>query len=204
VTVARGGNGRRVGAMRHRALAAAFAIASLVARAGAVPPTHHGKLKIGFPGRGRINVDTGSATFWVHGWTLVPSSDSNGIDPATEGVNIAVGDSESFVLPGDQLKVSKSGTRFTYRSKGPHRINMLKLVKNADGSFTARFKISGADFSRLLLLNRPAVVCVPFALIIGDDDGFSGVNFELPKLSPLSGLLTIPGFCDNVPGWPWT
>jgi hypothetical protein len=191
--------------MRHGTLAVALALAGLVAvAADAAPPTHHGKLKIGSPGRGRIDLNTGNATFWVHGWTLVPSSDSNGIDPATEGVIIAVGDSENFVLPADQLKASKSGTRFTYRAKSGRGIRMLKLVKNADGSFTVRFKVAGADFSRLLLLNRPAVDCLPFALIIGDDDGFSGVNFELPKLSPLSGLLTIPGFCDNVPGWPWT
>jgi hypothetical protein len=62
------------------------------------------------------------------------------------------------------------------------------------------FKIVGADLSGLIIGDPP--LCLPFAVIIGNDDGFSGVSFDRPKPYP-SRLLTIPGFCTSETEWPW-
>jgi hypothetical protein len=190
--------------MSRRWLATALlAVAALATSSLATPPTYLGKLRIDRKSRGHVDPNTGNAAFVVKGWTLLPAPGSNGIDPAHEVIDIAMGDSENFLIPAGKMKSSKNGKRFWYTDKTDRGVRSIHLVLNPDGSFRVKFSLAGADFSRLLLLNRPATDCVPVAIIIGDDDGFAGVTFELPKLSPLSGLLMIPGSCDNVASWPW-
>jgi len=182
-----------------------IALAGVMLAAGPQPahaqPVNHGRLVIR-PGKGRVDPNTGSATLSVRRWdfTLAPTTD--GISPGTEPVIIAIAE-ETFRIPAGMLSESKSGKRFSYKSKTDRGVRSFRLVLNPDGTYRVRFALSGVDFSRLLLQDRPVRDCMPFAVIVGNDDGFSGVKVELLKPAP-SAKLTIPGFCTDVPGWPWT
>jgi hypothetical protein len=160
----------------------------------------HGQLTVTRAARGTIDLDSGNATFKVKNWEMLLADDSDGVDPATEPFTIGIAE-ERFLIPGGQLKASKNGKRFTYRGKSIDRgIQQLKLVRAAGGAIKVSFKIVGADLSGLIIGDPP--LCLPFAVIIGNDDGFSGVSFDRPKPYP-SRLLTIPGFCTSETEWPW-
>jgi hypothetical protein len=158
-----------------------------------------GQLRVVRAGRGLINLDSGQASFRVVGWEIIPPSTSNGLDPGTEPVTIAIGDQERFLVPAGQMKVLRKGKRFLYKAKTDRGIQLLKLAWTPAGTLKMTLKISGVDLSRLVLSDAP--VCMSMAVIIGDDDGFSGVQFDRPKPFP-SRLLTIPGFCEPQ-DWPW-
>ncbi|HXJ32682.1 MAG TPA: hypothetical protein VMS22_01465 [Candidatus Eisenbacteria bacterium] len=182
----------------------AIAVASVLI--GAAPqrasaqPVNHGRLVIR-PGKGRVDPNTGSAMLSVRRWDFTLSPTTDGISPATEPVIIAIAE-ETFRIPAGMLKESKSGKRFSYKSRTDRGVRSFRLILNQDGTYRVRFALAGVDFSRLLLLDRPVIECMPFAVIVGNDDGFSGVKVELLKPAP-SARLTIPGFCTDVPGWPW-
>ena len=160
----------------------------------------HGQLSVARAARGTIDLDSGNATFKVKNWAIVLASGSNGVNPADEPFTIGVAE-ERFLIPAGQLKASKNGKRFSYRDKSVDRgIQELKLVRTADGPSKVSFKVVGADLSGLIIGDPP--LCLPFAVIIGDDDGFSGVSFDRPKPYP-SRLLTIPGSCKDTTEWPW-
>jgi hypothetical protein len=160
----------------------------------------HGKLRIDHPGRGKINLDTGSADFTFRRWDFLLASDSNGIDPANEPVTIGISD-EKFLIPAGMLKVSRKGRRFTYKLATERGIQWFELLRRADGSYRVQLKIAGVDLSTLVISDPP--ICLPFAVIVGDDDGFLGVSFDRPKTFP-SKLLTLPGFCTDFGNtWPW-
>jgi hypothetical protein len=163
--------------------------------------THtHGQLSVARAARGTIDLDSGNATFKVKNWGLVLASNSNGVNPAEEPFTIGIAE-ERFLIPGGQLKASKNGKRFRYRDKSIDRgIQDLKIVMTAGGPIRVSFKVVGADLSGLIIGDPP--LCLPFAVIIGDDDGFSGVSFDRPKPYP-SRLLTIPGSCKDTTEWPW-
>jgi hypothetical protein len=165
--------------------------------ASAQVPVYHGLLRIAQAGRGRIDLNTGDATFAIRGWEFLISADSNGIDPASERVLIAVGE-EQLLLPAGQLRASKNGKRFTYR--GSTGIRALKIVRNTPSSLRIQAKLADVNLSRLVISDPP--LCLPFALIIGDDDGFQGVTFDRPKPFP-STRITLPGFCETPDDWPW-
>jgi len=178
------------------AIAAAVGVPSMAA----AQSLKHGQLSIARAARGTIDLDSGNATFKVKSWGLVLASDSNGVKPATEAFAIGLAE-ERFLIPAGQLKASKNGKRFRYRDKSVDRgIQELKIVMTAGGPIKVSFKVVGADMSGMIIGDPP--LCIPFAVIIGDDDGFSGVSFDRPKPYP-SRLLTIPGSCDNTTEWPW-
>ena len=108
------------------------------------------------------------------------------------------GGEERFVIPAGQLKTSRNGKRFRYKTRTDRGVESLTLVRTPTGSFTVSLKVAGVDLS--VVTDPP--VCLSFAVIIGDDDGFSGVTFDLPKPFP-SKLLTLPGFCTDNTSWPW-
>lgn len=161
---------------------------------------YNGKLRIDRPGRGQIDLNSGSAAFAVRQWEFLVAPDSNGIDPATEPVAVGVAD-EKFLIPAGGLKVSRNGKRFSYRASTDHGIVALKLVLGSDGNYKVKLlKVAGVDLSTLVISDPP--ICFGVALIIGDDDGFSGVWFDRPKPFP-SKLLTLTGLCDATSDWPW-
>ena len=187
--------------MLRRTLPALAVACALAATAWGDAPIYHGRLRIDHAGRGRIDLNTGLASFRVKNWLFLPDGSSNGIDPGTQLVRIALGDTNNLVIPAGQMRVSKNGRRFTFTSKTNNGIQALKLLRLSDGSFRVKLlKVAGVDLSSLVISDPP--VCLSFALIVGDDDGFSGVSFDRPKPYP-SKLLTIPGFCTSNQGWPW-
>ena len=150
-------------------------------------------------GRGSINLDSGQATFRVAGWEIEFPKDNNGVDPGTEPVTIAIGDAERFLIPPGSMKVLHKGKKYLYKSKTDRGVQLLKLAWTPAKTLKMTLKIAGVDLSQLVIADPP--ICLSMAVIIGDDDGFSGVSFDRPKPFP-SKLLTIPGFCTPQ-DWPW-
>ena len=74
-------------------------------------------------------------------------------------------------------------------------------MKTGSGVYRLSMKLAGVDLSSLVVAEPPNL-CLSFAIIIGDDDGFQSVTFELPKPYP-STRLSIPGFCSGSTTWPW-
>jgi len=161
-------------------------------------PVYHGGLTVR-PAHGVINENTGRASFSVSNWVLSPVNESNGVFPSQEPILIAIGE-ESFRIEPGMVKATRKGRRFTYRApKGLTRgIRQLRIQLQKDGSYAFRFTLKNVDLSRMRISDP---VCVPMALIIGDDDGFSGVDLTSNGFSP---RLTVRGRCDNVDSWPWT
>lgn len=162
-------------------------------------PIYHGILDI-LAARGTIDPATGTATLSVRGWRLLLSPDSNGIYPDQEPALIALAEN-NFYLAAGSLKASRHGTRFRYRAPrdaGPRAIRSLCIARRRDGTYLVSFKLTGVELSRLTIQNRD---CVPMAIIVGDDDGFSGAS--LRRQSFESRQLFLPGSCDAAGDWPW-
>ena len=181
----------------------ALTVGALPARAQIVTgatPIHHGSLDMR-PASGRFDPRTGIATLRVHHWRLKPAADSNGIFPDHEEVVVALGD-DSFVLPAGSLRVAKGrGEIFLYRAPhdaGPRAIRSFRFARRADGAYLVSFVLSGVDLSRLVTQD-PA--CLPMAVIVGDDDGFSGAYLTRPSFH--SHHVSLPGGCDVGNDWPW-
>ena len=168
-----------------------------VSVAAAQVPVHHGLLRIAKASRGRIDLNTGEATFAVPGWEFLISADSDGIDPANERVLIAVAE-EQFLLPAGSLRASRNGKKYTYR--GTTGIRFLKIVRVSDSSLRIKAKLSDVNLARVVLSDEAQ--CLPFAVIIGNDDGFDGVFFDRPKPFP-SRRLAVLSRCDAADEWPW-
>ena len=177
----------------------ALALAAAVAAPADAVQINPGQLRVVRAGKGQINLDSGQASFKVVGWEIIPPTDSNGIDPGTEPVTIAIGDQERFLIPAGEMKVLRKGKRFLYKVKTDRGVQLLKLTRTPLNTLKMTLKIAGVDLSPLVIADPP--VCLSMAIIIGDDDGFSGVQFDRPKPFP-SRLLTLPGFC-TPPDWPW-
>ena len=179
-------------------LVVAFALAA-PSPARAQSSLKHGQLSVARAARGTIDLDSGNASFKVKNWGLVLASDSDGVNPADEPFTIAIGE-ERILLPAGELRASKNGKRFRYASRDDRGFQQVKLVRMPDGIIRVSFKLAGVNLSGLIIGDPP--LCLPFAVIIGDDDGFSGVSFDRPKPYP-SRLLTIPGSCKDTAEWPW-
>jgi hypothetical protein len=76
---------------------------------------------------------------------------------------------------------------------------MIRVDQRKDGTYLIRFKIRGLSLTRLQV-EMP--ICAPFAVIIGDDDGFIGATFTRPSFN--SPLLRLPSSCEiSTDDWPW-
>jgi hypothetical protein len=172
-------------------------VAAAQVSTGAANPVYHGGLEIR-PAHGIINQTTGAASFAAGPWTLSPVNESNGVFPAQEAIVIALGE-ENFRLEPGMVKASRNGRRFSYRApKGLTRgVRWLRIRLQRDGSYAFRFALRNVDLSRMRISDP---VCVPMALIVGDDDGFTGVDLTS---SGFTRRLTVRGACDIGDQWPW-
>ncbi|MCW5892091.1 MAG: hypothetical protein KIT14_16325 [bacterium] len=179
------------------ALVAFFALAG--SAAAQLPPVYHGLLTIR-PAQGRIDPVSGQSSITVKRWDFLASPDSNGMNPATEPVQIAMGELDRFTIPVGAIKVAKNGRVFTFRDKSIKRgIRSLRLQQTKSGIWRVRFQAVGIELSRLTL-EYP--FCHPLALIVGDDDGFSGIELDRP--GGFSGKrVRVVGFCTDLSEWPW-
>jgi len=164
-------------------------------------PVYHGVLQI-VPATGSIDRHTGNATLKVRRWRFLPTPESNGIFPDQEPIVVALGD-DSFYLPAGTLKASRGGKVFRYRasrSTGPRAVESFRIQRRAHGAYyIIDFTLAGVELSQLRL-NYP--VCLPTAVIVGDDDGFGGASVTRP-LGFGSPRVAIPRECDVGNQWPW-
>jgi hypothetical protein len=184
---------------RSTMLALAMACALVAPSLARGQSLKHGKLSVARAARGTIDLDSGNASFKVKNWALVLAADSNGVNPTDEPFQIAIGD-ERILLPAGELRASKNDKRFRYTSRDDRGFQQVKLVRMPEGTIRVSFKLVGVNLSGLIIGDPP--LCLPFAVIIGDDDGFSGVSFDRPNPYP-SRRLTIPGSCQDTTEWPW-
>jgi hypothetical protein len=185
-------------------LAALVAVAVLAGgSAHAQSPVYHGTLTIR-PARGTIDRTTGIGSLRVKKWDLLEAFDSNGIAPDREPIIIAIGETERLVIPAGQVSASRNGKVFTFRnskvSRGV-RFFQMRQLKNTGGAkarYRVRFSLVGIDLSGLLL-EYP--LCKSLAVIIGDDDGFEGVDLDRPGGFGRSKVRVL-GACV-ADEWPW-
>ena len=173
------------------------------------PPTpiYHGVL--GFlPAKGKIDPKTGIASLKVNHARLLLSPTSDGIFPDREPVLVALGQN-NFSLDAGMLKASHNGKVLTYRAPRNTMSGILSFriwqiagpgaAGASRGAYALRFTLKGLN---LALLNTEYPLCLPMAVIVGDDDGFSGVTLMRPN-GFHSPNFTIPRDCDATGGWPW-
>jgi hypothetical protein len=168
-------------------------------------PLFHGALRIR-PAPGSINRESGIGSLRVRNWELVEISDSNGIFPDREPVIIAIGDTERLVVPAGEVKASANGKRFTYRNPGIDRgirFFQMQRMPSPSGStntrYRVRFTVVGIDLSALTI-EYP--VCKSLAVIVGDDDGFSGVLLTRPGPNFCCSRVRVVSDCQAT-AWPW-
>jgi hypothetical protein len=190
--------------MRRRAglaLLATLWAAGVGAQVASRPdPKYHGVLSI-TSGQGSIDRKLGTATLAVRRWSIkLDTRESNGIFPDQEPILIALGEQQFYLEPG-ALRARRKGRSFSYRARvkpGNRGIARFRLKPLAEtGAYSLRFTLVGADLSRLLFEDP---VCLPMAVIVGDDDGFTGVAITSPSFR--SRRLRIPDECD-ASDWPW-
>jgi len=171
---------------------------TIAAQVAAPEPLYHGVLTVN-PGKGTLDLSTGAALLKGHHWRLDLYPETNGILPDQDPILLAIGE-ETFRLPAGMLRPSRGGKVFAYRAKPvPTRgIRSLRLERRRDGSWGMAFTLQGVELSSLFIDNP---VCKPFALIIGDDDFFSGVLLTQKPIA--SKHVRIPSDCDVTGGWPW-
>ncbi len=172
------------------------------------PPTpiYHGVL--GFlPAKGKIDRTTGIASLKVHHARFLLSPVSDGIFPDREPILIALGGS-NFGIDAGMLKPSHKGKLLTYRApKGTTSGIITFRIKQiagpgpagaSRGAYALNFALKGLNVA---LLNVQDPLCLPMAVIVGDDDGFSGVVVTSPSFQ--SKTLSVPRDCDAGGNWPW-
>ena len=176
-------------------------------------PVFHGVLEV-LPAAGTIDRATGDAVLRLHRWRLLlrPPSDglpgSNGIYPDKERVLIAVGSGgeNDLYLPPGSLKAHRRGKVFTYRApRGTVRgIKKIRIATvSADLTRGAIYRVDatmvGVILSDLLFKTRPD--CMPIAVIVGDDDGFSGIQLSEKNLD--ARRISVASSCSPGADWPW-
>ena len=173
------------------------------------PPTpiYHGVL--GFlPAKGKIDRTTGLASLKVNHARFLLSPTSDGLFPDREPILIALGPS-NFGIDAGMLKSSHKGKVLTYRAPRGTTSGILAFriwqiagpgpAGASRGAYGLRFTLKGLNVA---LLNVQDPLCLPMAVIVGDDDGFSGVTLTRPSFQ--SRHFSIPKDCDPTSGgWPW-
>jgi hypothetical protein len=192
-------------ALRHSSMSMRLSLAAavlaallpLTATAGTTP-VFHGALRVR-QARGVIDQTTGLASLKVTRWRFVPIEGSNGIAFDQEPVLLTISENElknEYRLEPGALHATRNGRRFVYTNRKAQRgIRMLRIDARPDGTYQVAFALRDVNLSRLVTQDP---VCLPFALIVGDDDGFVGLSFQ----SKFTRRLRVTGTC-LVEDWPW-
>jgi hypothetical protein len=171
------------------------------------PPVYHGLLDITPAGHGVIDRTNGDATLTVHGWRYIVADDTNGLRPESERLIIAIGSGQNdLYLPPGALRPDRKARVFRYRAprdahdampQADPRIRFFRMARRSDGTYRVSFRVRGVELSSLNF-NDP--VCVPLAVIVGDDDGFATGDASSPTFNSRRVTLS-SGICKA--GWPW-
>ncbi len=170
--------------------------------ARATAPTWHGTLVLR-PAAGAFNRRTGEATLRASAWHLKLADGSPGIDPATQQVMVSIGSNNLRVPLGD-VRVRRHGTVFVYRRPPTPTpgVVFLRMRRVTPVRWEVAFRLRGLDLSALVLESE---ACVPMAIIVGDNDGFSGVRLVRPGGARAfrSRTVALTNDCAISNDWPW-
>jgi hypothetical protein len=145
------------------------------------------------PAKGKLDESRGVGSLKVRRWRFRPRSTSDGLAPAQEPVVVSVGDRTQFVLPAGALVASKNGKRFRYKNEGATQgITSFKLKQRRDGAYDVWFTLEGVVMDQLLV-QYP--FCDTFSLELGNDEAFSGIDFDRPR-GDRSPRIKVRGFCE--------
>jgi hypothetical protein len=155
------------------------------------------------PAFGTIDRTSGNATLKVtHSWRLLLDPEqSNGIYPDQEPIIVAL-NNDTFFLAAGSLKASRDGKTFSYRAhlkRGDRGIQSISIRRMQEGAYGVRFTLFGTELSSLIFSDPQ---CLPMAVIIGDDDGFTGI--DITTAPRYRSKLRVPQDCDQQSNWPWT
>jgi len=190
---------------RSWAAAAVLLVAATVPAADPISvtatPVFHGELKLR-PAAGSVDRRSGVAVVTVPGWELDLASNSNGIYPTEEPIVIAIGDDAFRLEAGAVRQRGKRGYFYRARPRPQRGIDRLTIKPGKKPrTYMVQFTVRGVQ---LFGLEENAPLCLPTAFIVGDDDGFSGVNYDSPGAPPIMSkrLLVANGRCSPQ-AWPW-
>jgi hypothetical protein len=181
----------------------AGALVVLIAAAASAGSVYHGDLFVK-PAAGTIDPMTGNATLKLRNWDLVPAFNSQGIWPDRESIVIAIGDSgtNEFRIPAGQVRATHRGRLYVYRARGSKVRGIATLqMKRLGDRFHVSMSLRGVDLSRVANVSSD---CLSMAIVIGEDDGFTGIQLLRPGLDLLrSHRVRVVGHCTPVSSWPW-
>ena len=173
-------------------------------------PVFHGVLEV-LPASGTIDRASGDAVLRLHRWRFLLVPGSNGIFPDRERVLIAVGKTgqNNLFLPPGSLVAHRRGKVFTYRApRGTEgqtiqSIRITRVQKDPSTGLGSVYRVNatlvGLVLSDLLFKTMPD--CMPLAVIVGDDDGFSGIQLREKSLDARRFSVAKP--CSVGADWPW-
>ena len=203
---------RRLVSMRFRALVVASA---LILPLGSViaAPEFHGLLVIGSgvgAGVGSFDRTSGNATLRVSKWDVLLGQSSDGIDPLTDPITVALGDPvdgsatgrNKFVVAPGAVTANPSGTRWNYRApKGLLRgIESLSL-RRFGTRFRVKVALKGVDLSQFVLSTEEK--CVWAAVVIGNDDARWGLLIRPgPNPAKPRRVKVVDGCQPSTDNWP--
>jgi hypothetical protein len=145
------------------------------------------------PAKGKLDESRGVGSLKVRRWRFRTQAISDGLAPASEKVVVSIGDRTQFVLPAGALVASKNGRRFRYKNKGAsHGITSFKLKQRRDGAYDVWFSVEGVVMDQLVV-QYP--FCDTFSLELGNDEAFSGIDFDRPR-GDRSPRIKVRGFCE--------
>jgi hypothetical protein len=75
------------------------------------------------------------------------------------------------------------------------------LKNDGDGTPRYSFTFSLVNIDLSFMVDQYPL-CTPMAIIVGDDDGFSGIELDRPGGFTRS-RVRVDGACINVADWPW-
>ena len=175
-------------------------------------PVYHGDLKVSST-PGTIDPLTGSAILRVRNWRFAPVvPGSNGLFPAQEPIVVALA-ANNFLLPAGVVKEKRPGKLFVYKAQlkpGQPGFRSFRMVAHpsaarctpipqSDCTYSVSFTLVGLELSGLLMKSPD---CQPMAVIVGDDDAFSGVNLER-RIFSNSRRFKVASSCNVGNDWPW-
>jgi hypothetical protein len=185
------------------ATASGAAPESQAQRSSTAIPVFHGDLFLA-RGAGRIDAASGAATFSVRHWRVELADGSNGIFPTEEPVVVAFGE-DRFRLEAGALEADRKGTRFRFRAAkdaNPRGIVAMTIRRLSATAYDVSFRVADVQ---LFPLTQNAPICMPSAVIVGDDDGFTGVAFDRPGFPERrTRRLTVLRKRCTATAWPWT
>lgn len=161
-------------------------------------PVHHGTLALA-RAYGAIDPASGAAALRAKRWSLTLAARSNGVFPESEPVLVAIGE-EVFLLPGGSLRARGRSSTLVYRAPKNQRrgIRSIRLTPRIGGDWLVHVTLANIELSRLLLQDPS---CVPIAIIVGDDDGFSGI--QIRRAGRAGKRLIVTGACTPADNWTW-